>query len=225
MRRDGPWTAVVVNNVDPLALGRVQVQIPALSDRLLPWARLLVPRAGPAEGIFFRPEVGDEVVVDFLNGNIDEPVVLGGLWSAGNPPPIALVGQSIIRTRSGHTLVFNDADEAACVEITTSGGHSILLSDELDSSRIEISNGSNDSRIVIDDTGHILITADSEGITLRAGQGDVVIEGVNIRLSAQAQLDISGTAGVGIESQAATQLSGALVQLDGSLLVNGLPLP
>ena len=45
------------------------------------------------------------------------------------------------------------------------------------------------------------------------------------RLSAQAQLDISGTAAVAIESQAATQVRGALVQLDGSVLVNGLPLP
>jgi phage baseplate assembly protein V len=224
MNRTPPFTAIVVNVVDPLALGRVQVQIPALGERVLPWARLLAPRAGDAQGLFFRPEVGDEVVVDFLNGDRDQPVVLGGLWSEASPPPTALADQSTIRTRSGHTVVFDDAHGGECIEITSRGGHSILLSDEAGAGRIEISNGDATARLILGDDGTITLSADGGDLVLRAG-GDAVIEGTNVRLTAAAQVDITGTAGASLDSAATVEIKGALVPLEGMVLVNGRPLP
>jgi phage baseplate assembly protein V len=224
MNRTGPFTAVVVNAIDPLALGRVQVQIPALGERLLPWARLLAPRAGDAQGIFFRPEVGDEVVVDFLNGDREQPVVLGGLWSAASPPPTTLAEQATIRTRSGHTVVFDDAPGGECIEITSRGGRSILLSDEAGAGRIEISNGDATARLIIGDDGTITLSADGGDLVLRAG-GEVIIDGGNVRLSAAAQVDISGAAGVSVDSAASVEIKGALVPLEGMVVVNGRPLP
>jgi phage baseplate assembly protein V len=231
MNRTGPFTAVVVNAIDPLALGRVQVQIPALGERLLPWARLLAPRAGDAQGIFFRPEVGDEVVVDFLNGDREQPVVLGGLWSAAGPPPTTLAEQATIRTRSGHTVVFDDAPGGECIEITSRGGRSILLSDEAGAGRIEISNGDATARLIIGDDGTITLSADGGDLVLRAGGevviagSDVVIDGGNVRLSAAAQVDISGAAGISVDSAASVEIKGALVPLEGMVVVNGRPLP
>ncbi|MEZ4519625.1 MAG: phage baseplate assembly protein V [Chloroflexota bacterium] len=225
MKHSGPYIGIVVNNLDPLALGRVQVKVPTLDEDRIEWARVMAPRAGLNQGILFRPEVGDEVVVMFLEGSPDNPVVMGGLWSPGAMPPSALAGQSVIRTNSGHMVTFDDAHGAECIEITTPGGQSILLSDESDGSRIEIVGSDGTSRIVMnDDNGTITISADSGDIVLRAG-GDVVIEGTNIRLSAQAQVDITGTAGTEVTSQGPSRVQGALVQLDGSVLVNGQPLP
>lgn len=226
MNLNGPMLAIVTNNTDPEALGRVQVRIPALGGREpAAWARLLSPRAGLAQGIFFRPEIGDEVLVHFLDGDPRQPVILGSLWSRQNPPPTALAEQSTIRTRSGHTLVFDDAHDGECIEITSRGGHSILLSDEAGSGRIEISNPSNGSRIVIDEDGLITIAADSNDIHISSTGGDVTISGVNVRLAAQSQLDLRGAAGVAVESSGATHVRGALLQLDGATTLNGQPLP
>ncbi len=62
------------------------------------WIRVLQPWAGAGWGAMFLPRVGMEVVVDFLEGNPDRPVVLGCLYNGQHPPPYTLPEE---RTRSG----------------------------------------------------------------------------------------------------------------------------
>ncbi|MBL7803977.1 MAG: type VI secretion system tip protein VgrG [Saprospiraceae bacterium] len=65
-----------------------KVQVSALeSGQDIIWARLAMPYAGPGRGFFFRPEIGDEVLLGFLNDDPNQPVILGSLYSGANIPP------------------------------------------------------------------------------------------------------------------------------------------
>src|ERR1700750_2275998 len=78
----GVVVAVVTNNQDPDGFGRVKVKFPWLSDvDESSWARIAAPMAGKARGIYFLPEVDDEVLVIFEHGDVRSPYVLGALWN------------------------------------------------------------------------------------------------------------------------------------------------
>jgi phage baseplate assembly protein gpV len=101
----------VINTLDPLMLGRVQVQLPSIDALdLAPWARVAVPMAGPRCGFYFIPEIGDSVVVAFEHGDINAPYIIGSLWSAMAPPPLQspLPQVRCVRTISGNQLVFEE---------------------------------------------------------------------------------------------------------------------
>lgn len=101
----------VINPLDPLTLGRVQVQLPQLDDiELSPWARVATPMAGLTHGHYFIPNPGDQVLVAFENGELNSPYILGSLWSAMAPPPLPSPVAQIrtIRTLAGNQLVFTE---------------------------------------------------------------------------------------------------------------------
>lgn len=75
-------TGVVVSNSDPDKLGRVRVSFPSIpGEDISLWAPIVVNGAGPERGRFILPEVGEKVLVAFLNGDPDRPVVLGSYLS------------------------------------------------------------------------------------------------------------------------------------------------
>lgn len=90
------YLAEVVSVDDPLGLARVQVRLfsfDGVGEQDGPiWARVAVPFAGASRGAFMLPDVGDEVVVNFLNGDPRQPIVVGGLWNGGDAPPETLGG-------------------------------------------------------------------------------------------------------------------------------------
>jgi uncharacterized protein involved in type VI secretion and phage assembly len=109
----GVVVGVVTNNQDPDKLGRVKVRFPWLSqDDESYWARIAVLMAGNNRGAWFLPEVDDEVLVAFEHGDVRMPYVLGALWNGVDAPPRdnsdGKNNQRVIRSRSGHELVFND---------------------------------------------------------------------------------------------------------------------
>ena len=57
------------------------------------WARVSQPWAGKTWGVQFIPRIGMEVVVDFLEGDPDRPVIVGTVYNADNMPPYTLTGQ------------------------------------------------------------------------------------------------------------------------------------
>jgi Type VI secretion system/phage-baseplate injector OB domain len=75
--------AIVKSTNDPAQRGRILVAIPASSAEQM-WAVLCVPSGRRAE--VFSPEVGDEVIVGFLDGDVRSPICLGSLWSPQSPP-------------------------------------------------------------------------------------------------------------------------------------------
>jgi type VI secretion system secreted protein VgrG len=95
----GPQTAIVVgaagDEICTDANGCVKVKFkwdfaPADDDTAGCWIRVSQNWAGKNWGIFFAPRVGQEVIVDFLEGDPDRPIITGRVYNADNPPPYAL---------------------------------------------------------------------------------------------------------------------------------------
>jgi len=96
----GVTTGRVINLMDLMFLGRVQVQLPFIDDLdLSPWARIAAPMSGPLCGISFFPQIGDEVLVAFEHGDVNVPYIIGSLWNGFAPPfPNFPVPDSPVRT-------------------------------------------------------------------------------------------------------------------------------
>jgi uncharacterized protein involved in type VI secretion and phage assembly len=82
----GVVRAVVVDVQDPDAAGRIKVKFPSLPNAFESWAAVSLPLGGNQSGLWALPEIGDEVVVAFEQGNPSNPVVLGSLWNGKRPP-------------------------------------------------------------------------------------------------------------------------------------------
>jgi len=162
-------------------------------------ARVMMPMASAQYGVHFFPEQGDEVVVGFLVGDTNTPIILGSVYNRDNQPPTE-ASQSTsndrrtIVSRSGHQLTFDDASGAEKVTIQTQGGHSIVLDDG--PSGLKITIASNGGRtIVLDDSppGKIALQTPTCQITM-AEPGQVTIEATaSITLNAPS-VTIGGTA-------------------------------
>lgn len=119
-----PEVATVVDNKDPRNMGRVKVKFvwQQLEDhpqtKTSGWMRVQTPDAGSSEavekkrGFFFVPEVGDQVMVSYEQGDPDRPFVSGSLYHINNTEGIAENNtvRSII-TRSGSMLRFTDSED------------------------------------------------------------------------------------------------------------------
>ena len=118
----------VVENADPLGLGRVKVQMmwQEAGSEKTPWIRLLQPHSGSGKGFYFVPEIGEEVLVGFQGGNAEKPYVIGAQYNGKEKSGYADKENSIkaVHTRSGHKLVFTE-DES--ILITDKSGNEILL--------------------------------------------------------------------------------------------------
>lgn len=88
----GKYRGVVLNNVDPLQQGRLQIQVPDVAG-LVPtsWAMPCVPLAGLQNGMMALPVIGSGVWVEFEQGHADHPIWVGCFWgSAAEVPALAL---------------------------------------------------------------------------------------------------------------------------------------
>lgn len=88
----GKYRGMVLNNVDPMQQGRLQVQVPDVAG-LAPtsWAMPCVPIAGLQNGMMALPIIGSGVWVEFEQGNADHPIWTGCFWgSAAEVPALAL---------------------------------------------------------------------------------------------------------------------------------------
>lgn len=85
-----PRLAVVSDLDDPDGRNRVQVRLVGCDDmdrQDAPlWARVVCPFAGLDRGAFLMPDLDDEVLVVFQNGDPGHPLVIGGLWNGASPP-------------------------------------------------------------------------------------------------------------------------------------------
>ena len=169
---------------DPQSLNRILVTLPSnASSQNGTWARVANFYATNSAGNGFLPEVGDEVVLGFVENDPRYPVVLGSLYSTKNvaPNPAADENNYIksITTKSKITLTFDD--EKKILTIKTPAGNSITMSD--DAKSIEIKD-QNSNSIKMDN---------SDGITLSSNK-DVTIKATgNIKLTATQKLSLEST--------------------------------
>jgi uncharacterized protein involved in type VI secretion and phage assembly len=83
----GVARAIVVDVTDPVAGGRIKVQFAGRRGELAVWAPVSLPVGGNRTGLWELPEVGEEVIVAFEEGDPDRPIVIGSLWNGKLPPP------------------------------------------------------------------------------------------------------------------------------------------
>lgn len=200
----GVVIGIVRDNKDPEKNGRVSVSFPWRNeeDRGY-WARISTPMAGNDRGLFFLPEVGDEVLVAFDRGDINHPYVIGSLWNnVDKVPENNADGKNNIRkikSRSGHEIVFNDDSESMkeSVQIKTNAGHSIVLDDSAGKEKIEIT----------DKTGANKICMDSV-------KNSVNIEsGMQLKIKANV-IEIEGTTSLTLKSNAVVTIQGMPVKIN-----------
>jgi len=105
----GKYRGKVENNIDPMLLGRVQVNVPAvLGSGSLSWAMPCVPYAGNGVGFFMIPPVGANVWVEFEGGDIDYPIWSGCFWGLGEVPATPAVPQMKIIKMDSITLTMSE---------------------------------------------------------------------------------------------------------------------
>ena len=132
---DGVFVGVVTNNKDPLNLGRVKVRYPWLDDQIESnWARLATFYAGAGRGSYFVPEVGDEVLLVFELGDMNQPFVVGCLWNGKDPlpepgHPDGKDNHKVIETRSGHKVTFDDTPGNEVISIVDSSKNNRFVID------------------------------------------------------------------------------------------------
>lgn len=182
-------TAIVTNNNDPDNLGRVKIQYPwSKESEESDWVRISTLMAGSEQGFFFMPEVEQEVLVAFVNANVNSPIIIGALWNANSLPPQESDGGKNnirkIRSRSGHEIVFDDNDEGSAqkLEINSSSGHKIILDDTSGSEKISIEDKSG---------GKIELDASSNKISIISSM-NVAIEATSINIKASGTLALEG---------------------------------
>ena len=136
----GSYLAEVVAVNDPDNLSRVQIRLlsfDGVGEQDGPiWARVAVPFAGDGRGAFMLPDVGDEVLVNFVNSDPRLPVVVGGLWNGGAPAPETLGGSgdrvdrwTIVGKAGTRIAIVEENPGEAEISLTTPNGVSLLLTD------------------------------------------------------------------------------------------------
>jgi uncharacterized protein involved in type VI secretion and phage assembly len=174
----GAQLALVVSVSDPNHLGRVQLRLvnfDGVTDQDAPvWARVAVPFAGDNRGAFLLPDVGDEVLVEFVNGDPRFPIVVGGLWNGAQSPPEQLGGDrvdrwTIVGKAGTRIAIVEESSGQATISLTTPQGQQSLTIKETAGGEIKLEAAG--STITMDTTG-VTITTGAK-VTVQASTVDV----------------------------------------------------
>jgi uncharacterized protein involved in type VI secretion and phage assembly len=192
----GVVEGLVVDNVDPEQLGRVKVKFPLLPDAPESyWARLSMPMAGQERGWMTIPEIGDEVLVSFVRGDINDAIVVGSLYNGVDTPPYANEDEEnnlrVFQSRSGHRLTFDDTEGSERIEL-------ILHNEEI--------------QVIWDSANKVLSVYSGKDIIIEAKEKismkctDFMLEASN-SISVKAGADMTVEAGANLNQQAGGTLS------------------
>ncbi|MBU4295140.1 MAG: phage baseplate assembly protein V [Desulfobulbaceae bacterium] len=134
------YLAEIVAVNDPESLSRVQIRMlsfDGVGEQDAPiWARVAAPFAGNNRGAFMIPDVGDEVLVSFVNGDPRMPIVIGGLWNGSASPPEQLGGSgdrvdrwTIVGKAGTRIAIIEETPNNETIKFTTPAGTSGELTD------------------------------------------------------------------------------------------------
>lgn len=162
-RMPGVSVATVKSVDDPAGEGRVQLRFDELPDMpASDWAPVAVPLAGASRGMYFMPEVGDEVLVSFEKGSFDHPFVIGYLWNGSDRPPDKDSKNRVIVTPGGHELRLEDSGSKKIV-VKSSANQTITLDDGAGTITVK--------------TGQSTVTLAASSITITGGGRSIALSG------------------------------------------------
>jgi Rhs element Vgr protein len=205
---------VTVLENDPQGEDRIKVRLPLISaSEEGIWARIATLDAGNERGTFFRPEIGDEVVIGFLNDDPRQPVVLGMCHSSAKPAPEPAKDDNHRKgyvSREKMKITFDD--EKKIILLETPGGNKMQLSEEDKGIVFEDQNG---NKITLDDSG--IKIESSKDLLLKAAK-DVKIEGMNTELKAQGAFKASGSGSAEVSGASTTIKGSATAIIQGGIV-------
>jgi len=177
----GTYLAKVVSVQDPENLSRVQVRLMSFDqagnqDAEI-WARVAVPFAGDNRGAFLIPDVDDEVLVTFVNGDTRFPIVIGSMWNGDTEVPEQLGGNGdsvdrwAIKGKHGTRIAIEEENaSSARVLITTPNGNSAEFTD----------GGGGKVEFTMSGT---TITIDTQGVTVNTSM-NLTVQATQVSISA-----------------------------------------
>lgn len=210
----GKYRGFVVDNADPLKLGRVQVSVPSvLADTQTDWALPVLPFAGAADiGQLMLPEVGAGVWVEFEEGDLSHPLWVGAFWpppaepdSGGGDPKLGDPAVRGLHTTAGHLLTFDDTSGSEAFHLEHPAGATVDIDAHgtitlKDGSGGQVTMDADASKLTVEDANQNSIVLDDQGITIEDANGN--------------QLQMAA-AGVTVTAQQLT-LDAAMVKLGSS---------
>ncbi len=155
----GKFEATVINNIDPMQLGRIQVQTPEASGiSLSSWATPCFPYTGKQMGAYMIPQIGSSVWIEFQGGDLDKPIWTGGFYgSAAEVPSLALAGvpaspNILFQSAAQNTFMISDLPgPTGGLMLKSATGASIIVND----TGIYIQNGKGASIVLTGPTVNI----------------------------------------------------------------------
>lgn len=206
-------TAGVVTNInDPTTHGRVKVRFPGMSStQESAWARVVAMGGGTARGNVFLPEVDDEVLVAFEDGDTRAPVVIGGLYGSKlTIPTTDLTGGKVQKrelvSRLGHSMRFLDgtATDQKAIELA--------LADQQNMIHL----GADKTTVTVKQGNELTVTVGSTTISVAQGTGAVSIKAPTVQIKATEQIQLSAPK-IAIASDGTLTLSGqGMVSVTGA---------
>ncbi len=196
---------------DPDGENRIMVRIPVIhKDDEGAWCRVSSLDAGDERGMFFLPEINDEVIVGFINNDPRHGVVLGMLNSSAKPAHLAAAddnNEKGYQSRSKMKIIFNDDKKS--INIETPGGHKVQIDEDQKIIHLEDMSG---NKIIMNEDG---ITIESiKDIKIKAASDMKMEAGSNANLKGGSQTKVEGGSGAEISSGGTTNVKGSMVNLN-----------
>ncbi len=205
---------------------RIKVKLPSLQvDNLSVWARQSNFYATAEAGLFFYPEVNDEVIVGFLNEDPQSPIILGSLYNKNNSTPAYQPTEDnyikALVTKTGLTIEFDEENNAITFKtpeeqtITMNDTDSIISISDMNDNIVEMSADG----IKVTSPGDIIFEADGD-IKIEAGgdiitkaTGDLKGEGMNVEFKGQTKFAAEG-AMTEVKGSGQTTIEGGIVMIN-----------
>lgn len=238
----GIITGLVKENWDEEHPGMVKVEyfFGESGKNLTGWVPVATPYAGNGYGYYALPEVGTEVVLAFLMGNRNCPIVLGCIWNQENALPSETANENNtikkLMTKGGCVIEFSEEEEKQQISIKTPKELCVLLNDEDETIQVSDSEGKNG--VLMDSKGGTMTLLADKSLEVKVG-GDVLlslggnpkaveITGGKITCNADQSLElksqtvkmegtstqIKGQGTLKLEADGTAQIKGAMVQLN-----------
>ncbi|WUH92740.1 VgrG-related protein [Streptomyces sp. NBC_00433] len=223
-RIGGLVNATVTDTRDPEDRGRVRLAFPWLSDDYVSdWART-AGLGGKGGGGVFGPEVGDEVLVGFEQGRVDQPYVIGGLYNGRDlpsahdvpltDPTSGAVNRRSLANRSGDRFELLDAAGGGPqgVRLSTGDGKVTLHLDRQATKVVLHSDGS----VEVEAREKVTVKAE-QGVSVDAGSGKLELTGDSVKVTARSGVQVDGgTGALQLQTQGQVAVKGVSVGVEGS---------
>lgn len=228
----GIVTGIVTNNQDPEFLGRVKVTLKFREElngkaTETDWIPVATMITGGESGTYFIPGVNDAVIVAFIMGDVNRPVVIGSLWDSQKKPPVAENKDNLIRkikTPAGNEITINDKKDEEKINIKTVKDTSLTMEEAQGNGKINIKTSGGMS-IDMEDKKEITLKT-SNGLTVKMDDA-----GQSIEIKAGANKITMNNQGINIEGQqinikaTSLQIKGTSLNVEGTVTnIKGSPL-